>query len=244
MKRAGNLVWTLSRLVTALALLGFIAAKLVAQNGTIQSPQAQAAGPQTYEPGDVYLPGSRVYVFVGKTGFGHEHGVVGQLQQGRIELDVPQNSGQLVFNMKSFVADVDAARKYVGLSGTTDASTQQQVTSNMQGPDVLDVQRYPNATFTVRSVTRLPQPSANGLPQYQLAGDFTLHGATQPIQVLAEAEEKPPWIHLRGGFTMQQTQFGITPFAKAFGAVGVTDQLKVWGDLWLSKERQVSVAAH
>jgi polyisoprenoid-binding protein YceI len=86
----------------------------------------------------------------------------------------------------------------------------------------------------------LPQPGAHGLPQYQLAGDFTLHGVTRPIQVLAEAEEKPPWIHLRGGFSMQQTQFGIEPFSKAFGAVGVTDQLNVWGDLWLAKERHVA----
>jgi hypothetical protein len=70
-----------------------------------------------------------------------------------------------------------------------------------------------------------------------------LHGVTRPIQVVAEAEEQKGWLHLRGGFTMLQSQFGITPFTKAFGAVGVADELKVYGDLWFARERQEVVAA-
>lgn len=204
-----------------------------------QQSAAASAGAQTLEAGDVYLPSSRVYVSVGKTGLGHEHAVVGQLSRGRLRLDVPQNSGQLVFDMRTFAADTDAARKSVGLEGTTDASTQQQVNANMLGPDVLDVAHYPTAALNVRAVSRLPQASSRGLPQYQLDGDLTLHGVSQPIQVVADAEERNGWIHLRGGFTMLQSRFGITPFSKAFGAIGVADQLTVWGDLWLTKDRQV-----
>jgi polyisoprenoid-binding protein YceI len=191
-----------------------------------------------YEAGDVYLPGSRVYALAGKTGLGHEHGVVGQLASGRLRLDAPQNSGQLVFSMRSFAADTDAARQYVGLEGTSDPDTQRDVTANMVGAAVLDAPRYPTATFTVWSITPLPQPSSRGLPQYELVGDFTLHGVTQRIKVVADSEEKNGWIRLRGGFTMLQSQFGITPYSKVFGAVGVTDQLSVWGDLWIAKQRQ------
>jgi polyisoprenoid-binding protein YceI len=180
-----------------------------------------------------------VYVSVGKKGFGHEHAVVGQLSQGRLRLDVAQNSGQLVFDMRTFVADTEAARQTIGLEGTTDASTQQQVNANMLGPDVLDVAHYPTAAFNVRTVNRLPQPSSHGLTQYQLDGDLTLHGVSQPIQIVAEAEDRNNWIHLCGGFTMLQSRFGITPFTKAFGAIGVADQLTVWGDLWLTKQRQI-----
>jgi hypothetical protein len=43
-----------------------------------------------------------------------------------------------------------------------------------------------------------------------------------------------------GGFTMLQTEYGITPLTKAFGAVGVTDQLSIWEDLWISKQRQMA----
>src|SRR5262245_19710066 len=77
---------------------------------------AKTATTQTvYEPGDVYLPGSHVYVFVGKTGLGHEHGVVGRIKQGRISLNTTRDAGGLEFEMASFSADSPDARKFVGL---------------------------------------------------------------------------------------------------------------------------------
>lgn len=209
-----------------------------------QAVAPPAAAPTVYNPGDAFLPGCRVYAFVGKTGLGHEHGVVGQLKQGRLNLAAATDAGELVFDMQSFTADTDVARRFVGLSGATDAAIRQEVRANMLGSAVLDAAHYPTASFVVRTVAKLPQPSAKGLPQYQLAGDFTLHGVTRPIQVVAEAEEQKGWLHLRGGFTMLQSQFGITPFTKAFGAVGVADELKVYGDLWFAQQRQeVATAA-
>jgi hypothetical protein len=236
-------------LLLAAPFLSATCASCFAQQQVIGSVPVQPAAPQAghnlLEAGDIYLPSSRVYVFVGKTGFGHEHGVVGQLKQGRINMVVPAGAAQrevggLVFDMASFVADTPEARKFVGLQGATDTATQQQVNANMRGPDVLDVARFPAASFTVKQITNLNQLSQRRLPQYQLDGEFTLHGVTRPIRVVAEAEDQAAWIHLMGGFTMQQSQFGITPFTKAFGAVGVTDQLTVWGDLWISKQRQVA----
>jgi YceI-like domain len=199
----------------------------------------QSAPSEVLEPGDVYLPGSRVYAFVGKTGLGHEHGVMGQLLASKLQLDAPQDAGQLIFDMRSFAADSDTARKYVGLAESTPAATQREVNANMLSSAVLDAARYSTASFAVRSATKLPQPNQRGLPQYQLAGDLTLHGVTQPIQVVAEAEDAKGWTHLRGGFSLLQTKFGITPFAKAFGMVGVANEVKVYGDLWIARERQV-----
>jgi hypothetical protein len=211
-------------------------------------PAATQTGQQLLEAGDVYLPNSRVYVFVGKTGLGHEHGVVGQLKQGRINLAAAQGAGgSLVFDMASFTADTPEARKFVGLEQSNESKTQQHmVDSNMHGSGVLDVARFPTATFTIKQIKKLEQPSQRKLPQVELDGDFTLHGVTRPIQVVAEVEDKDQWMHLMGGFKMLQTQFGITPFKKALGAVGVTDQLTVWGDLWIAKQRLTAAptAAH
>ncbi len=213
-----------------------------AQSARSTAPAVPSGAPNqvTYEPGDIYLPTSRVYVFVGKTGFGHEHGVVGQIKQGRINIEAARDAGGLDFDMASFTADTPEARKFVGLEGTTDASTQQQVNTNMHGADVLDVAHFPTASFKILQVAKLPQPSQHNLPQYQFTGDFALHGVSRPIQIVAEAEEQKGWTHLRGGFTMLQSQFGITPFTKALGAVGVTDQLTIWGDVWIVRERQVA----
>jgi hypothetical protein len=43
-------------------------------------------------------------------------------------------------------------------------------------------------------------------------------------------------VHLRGRFSLVQSQFGITPYSTALGAIGVADELKVWGDLWVVKK--------
>jgi polyisoprenoid-binding protein YceI len=202
-----------------------------------------AANQITYELGDVYLPTSRVYVFVGKTGFGHEHGVVGQIKQGRINMEAARDAGSLDFDMASFAADTPDARKFVGLKGKTEESAQQQINKSMRGAEVLDVSRFPTASFKVRQVAKLPEPGQHNLPQYQFTGDFTLHGISRPMQIVAEAEEQKGWTHLRGSFTVLQSQFGIKPFKKALGAVGVTDQLTVSGDIWIARERQVASAS-
>jgi polyisoprenoid-binding protein YceI len=68
------------------------------------------------------------------------------------------------------------------------------------------------------------------LPQYQINGDFTLHGMTRSITVVADADEKSEWTHLRGSFSILQSEYGITPFSKAFGTVGVADRLEIYGD--------------
>jgi polyisoprenoid-binding protein YceI len=114
----------------------------------------------------------------------------------------------------------------------------------MRGADVLDVARFPTASLKISQISKLPQPGQHGNPQYQFTGDFTLHGMTRPLQIVAEAEEQNGWTHLRGGFTMLQSQFGITPFTKAFGAVGVTDQLTIWGDIWIARQRQIAARSN
>jgi polyisoprenoid-binding protein YceI len=229
---------TISIFLFALCASAVAPSELRAQTVFRQPNVPSAAG--SVQPGDIYLPASRVYVFVGKTGLGHEHGVVGQLRQGHLRLDASANAGELVFDMATFAADTEDARRNVGLPPSTDRSAQQQVNANMLGPEVLDVARFGTANFVVKTVRQIPQPSSRNLPQYELAGDFTLHGVTRPIQVLADFEEQNGWLHLRGGFTIMQSQFGITPFTKAFGTVGVSDELKVWGDFWVAKPPQTS----
>jgi polyisoprenoid-binding protein YceI len=168
--------------------------------------------------------------------------VVGLIKQGTLQLGAEQSGGQLLFDMASFQVDTDAARQYVGLSGTTDDSTKQKTKANMRGSSVLNIRKYPTASFTLESSRLLPEKSKRGFPQYQLDGKLTLHGVTQPIRILADAEQKGGWIHLRGGFAMFQTKFGITPFSKVFGAVGITNRLRIWGDIWIAGPQGVTTA--
>ena len=188
---------------------------------------------------DVDLQLSRVYIRVGKTGLGHEHGVEGRLTSGSIQLGATQNAGELVFDMLTFTADTHTARTRVGLTGETDAGTQKKVNANMRGPDVLDVTKYPQAVFHIRSA-RLRNPSKPGeAANYDLDGQFTLHGVARPLRLTAVVVSDKGRTGLHGRFTIVQSEYGITPYSTALGAIGVADKLDIMGDLWMASAPEV-----
>lgn len=191
------------------------------------------------EPGQVELKSSRVYVFVGKTGLGHEHAVIGTLKSGEMHFGKDKDSGKLEFDMRTFVADTPDARQYIGLKGETDRATQQKVNANMLGPQVLNVASFPTATLEIVSIKK-QSDLKDGAAGYQIEGDFTLHGVARRIRFTALDEPKKGWHHLRGRFAIRQTDFGITPFTTALGAVGVADELTIFGDLWVRPEQPLA----
>lgn len=229
--RRGAILAAIGSICIAVASVGFLHAQ------ADQLTDTNAVDADTVDlPGDVNLKKSRVFVHVGKTGFGHDHAIVGMLKSGNIQLGASADAGKLEFDLTSFRADTDAGRRYIGLAGSSDAATRQQVDANMQGPAVLNVAKYPTAVFVVESAVSVQEPSRRRLPQYQLTGKFTLHGVTRQVQFMADSETTDGGIHLRGSFSILQSQFGIQPFTKAFGAIGVADRLSIWGDLWLAEK--------
>jgi hypothetical protein len=42
------------------------------------------------------------------------------------------------------------------------------------------------------------------------------------------------WWQLRGAFRIRQTDFGIQPYTKLLGAIGVADVLTIYGDLYIA----------
>lgn len=195
---------------------------------------------KTFAVDEIDTQSSRTYIHVRKTGFGHEHAVVGRIKKGEIHLGASKNAGKIVFDMTGLAAGTAEARRYIGLKGTASASTARKVTANMLGKDVLNVGQFPTATFTVKSALPLKQKSSDGHTRYQLEGTFTLHGVTRPLKLTVEANEKGGKVRLRGGFSILQTSFGITPYSKAFGAVGVADKLTIYGEIDIVKEAKLT----
>ena len=223
-----------SSVLVFLTLLSIALPTALPPDAAAQVPPAVPATPAPSPaptPGDVDIDGSRIYVFVGKTGLGHDHGIVGRLVSGRVILDAPQNAGQLVFDMPSLLADTPEARKVVGLAGETDASTRKQTTENMLGPDVLDVARHPTATFDIESAIRSRRPVNGAKPTVDLVGTFTLHGVARKVVIPAEVGAAGRVLRLIGSFRIKQTDFGIKPYKKLGGVVGVTDELVIHGDI-------------
>ena len=207
----------------------FVACLPVMAVGQEATPRIRATRPQS---GEVNLEVSRVYVHAKKKGFGHEHAVIGQLASGTLHLERAPH-GKLVFDMTSFRADGEQARKFVGLEGATDEATQKQVNENLLGKDVLNVRTYPKAEFEVTAVKILDGAGA-GEKKVELTGEFQLHGRRKPVKIEAVVSEVKGWQHLRGSFKILQSDYGIKPYSKAFGAVGVADELTIWGDLFVA----------
>ncbi len=210
------------------------------QTKVVSGSRALQESEETLEACQVSVKKSRVYIFVDKTGFGHQHGVEGRLKSGSLKLGAVENAGEFVFDITSFDADTDAARRYVGLQGSTDQSTRQQVNDNMKNKQILNAREYPTAKFAIKSAEMLDRKDRNGTPLYELAGEFTLRGKTRPLKIEVAAETKDGMSHVRGRFSILQTQYGITPFSKALGAIGVADKLTIHGDVWVATENSAA----
>ncbi len=220
----------IQRILSALLVLG--GCGLSAAGG--ETPAARDGALQ------VDTAASRAYIKVGSTTrLGHPHGVVGQLSAGSVTLG---GSGELEFDMRSFVADRPEARNYVGLTGSVSASDAQKTTGTMQGKDVLNVAKFPIARYVFRSATPLDGQSAGAPGNYRLDGDFTLHGVARPLPLTATVEKTDTLgvLRMRCGFAILQSQYGMKPYSAVGGLVGVEDKLEIWGDLIV---RQAAPAA-
>jgi polyisoprenoid-binding protein YceI len=184
--------------------------------------------------GAVDVGRSRVYVFVDKKGAGHRHGVEGRLASGSVYLGRTAQAGKLTFDMRSFAADTGPARRHYEMEDDIDADEQAEITTTMRGTSILDAANHPTAEFAIRSTQPAPpQPDQPGT-HYQIEGDLTLHGVGRPVGFTARAETIDGLVRLHGTFTLKQTDYGIRPFKKLFGAIGVADELKIYGELWLT----------
>lgn len=233
--RRGNLL-----LLGCLSLCVLLLVFLLLARGThaaappVATPSATPASPPSEFSSQVDLRYSRAYVHVYKSGvLGHEHAVEGRLKAGTLELGATQKAGELVFDMPTFTADSEAARRVLRLEGNTDAETQQKVDANMRGPDILDVERFPTATYSVETATLHSPATADKPAVYELKGTFTLHGTKRPLAVLAPAQETRGYLRVWCQFAILQSDYGIEPYTVALGAIGVADRLEIWGDLWL-----------
>lgn len=86
----------------------------------------------------------------------------------------------------------------------------------LRGPDFFNVRQFPTITFTSTEAT------AND-DGYELTGDITLHGVTNPItvQMVKVGEGDDPWGNYRIGFettfTVNRSDFGMTHMPEMVG---------------------------
>jgi polyisoprenoid-binding protein YceI len=194
-----------------------------------------AEGGRSYE---VDIDSSRVFVKVGSaTRLGHPHGVEAKLKSGKITLGA---GGELAFDMKSFKADTQEARKKVGLEGKKISDNEaKKVNETMRSADVLDVEKFPTAVYKIIAIKPSEKQEAGAPGVYEVNGRFTLHGAEQPLKFKAKLEQtkKEGALKLIGSFIIKQTAYGMTPYSAAGGLAKVADELEIVGELTLGSEK-------
>ncbi|MCE9667775.1 YceI family protein [Myxococcus stipitatus] len=180
---------------------------------------AQAAEPRVYH---LVANESSVRLHIGKSGmlktFGHEHEVVAPAFSGQVTLDEADLA-------RSHVSATFESRELRVLPDNEPAKDVPKVQETMLGPQVLDSGRYPDIRFTsTRCEARQTGP---GTYEVQLDGQLELHGTVRPVSLPLHVELSQDRLVARGGTTIRQTDYGITPVSAGGGSVKVKNEVPI-----------------
>jgi polyisoprenoid-binding protein YceI len=99
------------------------------------------------------------------------------------------------------------------------------VNRQVQGPDILDVQRHPEIRFVGKQldVKQLEPASLEGV----LHGMLTLRGETAPIELRVHAAWSADRLNANARSSFPQSAFGIEPYRRLLGTIAVRDEVQV-----------------
>ena len=175
---------------------------------------AIAAAPQSAPPHSIDTQHSKMTVLV------YKQGLFSFLADNHI-VDVPIERGSFDAERMSVDLTIDAAKMRV-LDPRLPADKRNTIQSNMLGPQVLDVAKYPAITFQSTAIDQ------HGNGEWTVTGNLQLHGQTHSITLQVQSGVAG---HFTGSAVLRQTAFGITPIKIAGGAVSVRDEVRVEFDI-------------
>ena len=138
--------------------------------------------------------------------FAHDHEIEAPITQGSVNL-----STNLSVKLR-----VDA-RKLRVLDPELSPKNRADVQKTMEGPQVLDSNRFTEISFHSTTV------ESKGKDHWTVHGNLTLHGQSSPVAVDVNLRNG----HYLGFSRLKQRAFGITPVSIAGGTVKVKDEVEV-----------------
>ena len=151
----------------------------------------------------------RVYKSGVFSAFAHDHEIRAPIQSGSFD----EQKRTVEFKVKS------ANLKVLDPDGSD--SERSQVQHTMEGPKVLDPDKFPEISFHSTSI------EAAGPGKWNVQGDLTLHGQTHPVKVEVQSASG----HYRGSARFRQTEFGMTPISIGGGSIKVKDEVRIEFDV-------------
>jgi polyisoprenoid-binding protein YceI len=160
--------------------------------------------------------------------FAHDHVVQARRFTGTISWDPARPEAtrvQVEVEAASLDADEPGLRRRLSMSDMSEG-TRADVQRTMVGARQLDVASHPKIAFRSTAV----EPQGEG--RLLVRGELTLHGVTRPVSLPVTVDELSSGaVRGRGTLRLKQSDFGISPYRFAFGAVRNRDGVDLILDL-------------
>lgn len=171
---------------------------------------------------------SAVHVLVYKGGalarLGHNHVMTVQGLHGRVwsHAEIPRSGFDFSFPVAQMLVDEPAARSAAGseFPGEIPDADREATRRNMLRAEVLDAAQYPE--IRVRSAA-----VAGSASQPRVTARITIRNVSRDLTLTPNVSIEGDRITVSGELDISQTDFGITPFSAALGALQVQDRLHV-----------------
>lgn len=82
-------------------------------------------------------------------------------------------------------------------------SDDEKLTGHLKSGDFFEVEKFPESTFAATSLTKKSDT------EYEVAGNFTLHGVTKNISFPATAETEGDTVKITADFNINRKDFGV-----------------------------------
>lgn len=155
---------------------------------------------------------------------GHDHVITSADEAGSVWLgSTPADSSfELTLPVDRFDVDLPAARAAAGVEFAAPVPDDARAGTrhNMLRAEVLDGEQFP--TLTLRS-----SAASGAWPQPIVRVAVTLKGVEREQEIPVVIERDAAGLTARGELRLNQTDFGITPFSVAGGAIRVADTLEI-----------------
>jgi polyisoprenoid-binding protein YceI len=216
--------------LTALAMLA--ACQAPPRPGTPAAPAVVTTGPGPSIAGATAYeidPGRTVVsVIVRRAGplarLGHDHVITSADERGTVWLGASPAESAFEVNLPVDRLDVDLpearAAAGPGFSAPVPDEARAGTRQNLLRPEVLDVASWPD--ITLRS-----SAASGDWPEAVVQVAVTLKGVERIQAVPVSVTRDAAGVLARGALTLRQSDFGITPFSVAGGAIQVADVLEV-----------------
>jgi polyisoprenoid-binding protein YceI len=215
-------VYYFSGLRTAPAQLGLSATPTPTASPTVAPTATSLTGSWTVTSGS--LAGYRIKeLFVGQAS---KHEAVARTASVSGGLTVTGDSSGYEVSSLTFTADLTSLHSVDSVAGR-DVTQRDGVVSRQ-----LDVQQFPNATFTATSVS-VPGTISSQAVDVTVTAKLTIHGVTKDVTVKAKAQLAGNRAEIAGSTSISMTDYGVSP--PQFPFVTVDSTLLIEFDIFLTR---------